>query len=183
MTTMKTNVWLIPLALCAGLAGCGGAGSAPPAGQTASDPATQALSAPLPISVRLLGEDAGTYSVMDVSLASLDVEADGVPLTVSNLAHKPMNLANTSQAWLLGTATVPAGTANVRVTITFAGTASWIDAHGAGSLNTAAVPIRYTAPVKFFALQDKTTFHVDLLRSAISGGSARLLLPQGEARF
>ena len=183
MTTTMTKRWLAPLAVCAVIGGCGGAGGPPADERTAASTQPQALASPLPISVRLLGEDAGTYSTVAVSLAALKIEADGVPLAVLNLAPKPMNLANTSQAWLLGTATVPAGTANVRVTISFAGTANWTDANGSGALDTGAVPIRYSAAASLFALQDKTTFHVDLLRSVIPEGAARLLLPQGEGRF
>jgi len=90
--------------------------------------------------LRLLGDNQGDYSWVSATVRDVAVEANGVPLHVTR-GKENVNLANTSQAWLLGKFSIPNGVDKVKVTIRFDDFGSFVDTHSSGWVDFRGSPI------------------------------------------
>lgn len=138
----------------------------------------------LPVQVRMLGVNAGSYSLALLPISDITVTAAGHALPVTLVREAHVDLANTAHAPLLGSFVVPEGVEQVHVQVHFDDAGSFRNADGAGALDTRVAPLQFDAPVAFLARNGHAIIHLDLERSFLTSlHGDRRLAPRLEVNY
>jgi hypothetical protein len=148
-----------------------------PAGTNGTTPA------PLTGELRLLGVDQGAFDSARVKVKSVEAIASGTALQVSGLVDG-IDLGVPTQAWLLGTFTVPPAADAVEVKVVFEDAGAFDAGAAHGTIDSGCTVIVATLPVKLLALRGHAVVHLDVARSVVRiHDAAALLVPQFELAF
>jgi hypothetical protein len=146
---------------------------------TSNDAPTPALVGEL----RLLGVDQASFTSARVKVKSVEASANGAPIAIGGLVDG-IDLGVPTQAWLLGTFTVPPSADAVDVKVVFEDAGAYDAGAEHGTIDSGCTAIVATVPVKLLALRGHAVIHLDVSRSLvrISDGAA-MLVPQFELAF
>jgi hypothetical protein len=169
---------------------------APPGNDTPASPGTDtggaggndagpSSDAPPPLvgELRLLGVDQAAFTSARVKVKSVEAIASGAALDVSGLVDG-IDLGVPSQAWLLGTFTVPASADAVEVKVVFEDAGAFDAGAAHGTIDSGCTAIVATLPVKLLALRGHAVVHLDVARSLVRlKDDAAMLVPQFEIAY
>jgi hypothetical protein len=133
--------------------------------------------------LRLLGVDQLAFTSARVKVSSVEASANGTALETSGLVDD-IDLGVPTQAWLLGTFTVPTSADAVEVKIVFEDAGAFDAGTAHGTIDSACTVIVATLPVKLLALRGHAVVQLDVSRSLVRvKDDAAMLVPQFELAF
>jgi hypothetical protein len=165
------------LGMAALLAGCGKT-ELPDRAQTLTDgTGTETFE------VRLLGTDPGGMSTVLMGISGLRATADGVPLEITP-GQARVELAQSGQAWLVGTVTVPSGTDVVDFSLDLDDAGTFAAPDTAGWINSRHLHLSWESPVESLRRNGHAVLALDLARSLVSTGAGdRAVTPRMKVQY
>jgi hypothetical protein len=154
----------------------------PPDGSNQPGSDTQPAPQPLVGELRLLGVDQGAFSSARVKVKSVEASVAGATLDVHGLVDG-IDLGVPTQAWLLGTFTVPASADAVEVKVVFEDAGAFDAGAAHGTIDSGCTAIVATLPVKLLALRGHAVIQLDVARSFVRIGDGAMLVPTFELAF
>lgn len=156
--------------------------AATPDGGTEAPPRSDAP-APLVAELRLLGVDQAAFTSARVKVKSVEASANGAPIAIGGLVDG-IDLGVPTQAWLLGTFTVPDGAEAVEVRIVFEDAGAFDAGTAHGAIDSGCTAIVATLPVRLLVLRGHAVFQMDVARSLVRlKDDAAMLVPDFEIAY
>ncbi len=157
---------------------CSGGGVNPFGSSGSTGQSGQALNT----EVRIKGLDAQGFSLAYFGVRDLEVASGAKALPVE-VEAPPIDLSDTSQAWLAGRFALPAAAKSVTVTLTLGEYGAFVRGPDAGEVDVQGKPLTFTVPVSFIE-NGKVVVDLDLGRSLIASRPGALaLVPQYKLHF
>lgn len=133
--------------------------------------------------LRLLGENVSDMEAIFLAASELEVSANGKRVYVS-YGHPLYDLAETSNAWLVGRFDVPKDCTELKIKLRFDDFGAFAGALEVGEIAALGIPVEFEAPVAALAERKHAVLHLDVGDSlSIKGPGKRVLTPSYTVQY